>query len=74
MASTLKNLNCGEVTFTIEELDNDILQLRKEKEKVRERERNKELATSLHDVFQSYIDAGFTEEHAWEVITITLKK
>ena len=72
MASTLKDF--GEITFTVEELDNDILQLRKEKEKAREREKQQEQAKAVRDVFQSYIEAGFSEEQAWEIFITLLKK
>ena len=72
MASTLKDF--GELTFTVEELDEDILRLRKEKEKAKEREKQREQAEVVRDVFQSYIEAGFSEEQAWEIFITLLNK
>lgn len=37
-------------------------------------ETQREKAALTHAVYQSYIDAGFTEEQAWEVFITLLKK
>ena len=72
MATSIKNL--GEVTFTISELDADILTLKKDKEKQKRQKEQDESAEQLYSVYQSYIKAGFTPEQSWEMITIYLKK
>ena len=38
------------------------------------KERHLETAKEVKSVYDSYVEAGFTEEQAWEIVTILLKK
>ena len=38
------------------------------------KERHLEAAKEVKSVYDSYVEAGFTEEQAWEIVTILLKK
>lgn len=35
--------------------------------RLREKERNDKMATTLRNLFQSFLDSGFSEEQAWEL-------
>ena len=56
------------------EVDQQIEQLRKERDLIVVREREEQNARTVRTVYQSYIDAGFTEEQAWEIFITLLKK
>ena len=61
-------------TLTIQEIDEDIAALRKEKEKVKRQKEQQEIAELTREVYQSYVDAGFTEGEAWEIFMTLLNK
>lgn len=58
----------------VDAIDIEIAKLREEQARKRELEGYLKDARRIHDVYQSYIEAGFTAEQAWEMITIVLKK
>ena len=37
-----------------------------------EKEQNRKSAAALYDVYQSYIEAGFAKEEAWELVRILI--
>ena len=51
----------------VEYLESKIRTEREECVRLREKEQNDKLANSLHSIFQSLIDNGFSEEQAWEL-------
>lgn len=53
---------------------NEIGRLKDELRKVEEHEKNLELARTIRDLYDSYIEAGFTEEQAWEIFIAQVKR
>jgi DNA-binding protein H-NS len=52
----------------IEEMKN----LEEQREQALNEEKHDETAEDTYNLYQSYIKAGFTEEQAWEIVTIIL--
>lgn len=46
--------------------------LEEQREQALKEEKYDESATELFNIYKSYIKAGFTEEQAWELVTIQL--
>lgn len=44
--------------------------LEEQREQALKEEKYDESATELHNLYESYVKAGFTEEQAWELVTI----
>lgn len=57
-----------------ERYNHDVAILREQLRKDETAEQQRELAELTRQVYQSYIDAGFTEDQAWEVFITLLKK
>ena len=55
----------AEITAEINELKEQQKKLVKEQERLAEKESYDETAGRLHDFYQSFIEAGFSEEQAW---------
>ena len=60
--------------MSVDQIDEEIRNLRKEKDRQKEVEAQRELADTTRMVYQSYVDAGFTEEQAFEIFMTLLKK
>ena len=58
----------------IEYLESKIREERTEVSKLREKERLSECAEGLHRLYQSLVDAGFSEEQAWELFLKVYEK
>lgn len=54
--------------------DDEIKRLKSEQSREKQLEELRTGATTIRDVYQSFIDAGFTEEQAYELLTIQLSK
>lgn len=63
MATSKKN--SAEITDEINKLKEQQTKLAKEQERLAEKESYDETAGKLHDFYQSFIEAGFSEEQAW---------
>ena len=50
----------------------EIKQLEEEREKALNEEKFDEAAEELHNMYNSYVKAGFTEEQAWELVKIIM--
>lgn len=48
--------------------------LEAEREKALEEEKYDEASASVKGIYDSFIKAGFTEEQAWELLTIMMEK
>ena len=55
----------AEIVAEINELKEQQKKLAKEQERLAEKESYNETAGKLHDFYQSFIEAGFSEEQAW---------
>ena len=53
---------------------NEIGRLKDELKKVEEHDKNLEIARGIYDLFQSYIEVGFTKEQAWEIFIAQVKR
>lgn len=53
---------------------NEIGRLEGELRKVEDHEKNLELARAIRDLYDSYIEVGFTEEQAWEIFIAQVKR
>lgn len=54
--------------------DDEIKRLRSEQSREKQLEELRNGATTFRDLYQSFIDVGFTEEQAYELLTIQLSK
>ncbi len=54
--------------------DDEIKRLKSEQSREKQLEELQKGATTLRDVYQSFIDVGFTEEQAYDILTIQLSK
>ena len=65
-----------ELTQEVKELHEkqteEMRQLEEQREKALKKEKYDESAVELHDLYESYIKAGFTEEQAWELTRIII--
>lgn len=50
----------------------EMKQLEEEREKALNEEKFDEAAEELHNMYNSYVKAGFTEEQAWELVKIIM--
>lgn len=50
----------------------EMKQLEEEREKALNEEKFDEAAEGLHNMYNSYVKAGFTEEQAWELVKIIM--
>ena len=41
--------------------------------KLKKRESNRRMAEEQFDIYSAYVDAGFSEEQAWELFTLVVK-
>lgn len=57
----------------VNEIDTEIRQLKNEREKAVVQDNNVQCAELIRGLYQSYIDVGFTEEQAWEILITQLK-
>lgn len=72
-----KNIELGTGTLYVRELDDidaDIEALRQEKQKAKAVEEQKKRADETWMIYHSYVEAGFTEEQAWEIVMACIKK
>ena len=58
----------------VEYNESRIRELRWENEKLRQKEQNDKLASALRATFESLVNAGFSEEQAWELFKWMCKK
>ena len=58
----------------IEYLESKIREDQKDVARLRRLERNKNMADELFEVYNSYCDAGFTPEQAWELFRTMFTK
>ena len=63
--ATSKKKTSAEIVAEINELKEQQRKLAKEQERLAEKEQHDENAGKLYDFYQSFIDAGFSEEQAW---------
>ncbi len=65
-----------DLTVQIKELHEkqteEMRSLEEQREQALKEEKYDESATELFNIYKSYIKAGFTEEQAWELVTIQL--
>lgn len=65
-----------DLTIQIKELHEkqteEMCSLEEQREQALKDEKYDESATELFNIYKSYIKAGFTEEQAWELVTIQL--
>lgn len=65
-----------DLTIQIKELHEkqteEMRSLEEQREQALKDEKYDESATELFNIYKSYIKAGFTEEQAWELVTIQL--
>lgn len=65
-----------DLTVQIKELyekqTEEMRSLEEQREQALKEEKYDESATELFNIYKSYIKAGFTEEQAWELVTIQL--
>ena len=54
--------------------DDEIKRLKSEQSREKQLEEFQKGATTIRDVYQSFIDVGFTEEQAYELLTIQLTR
>lgn len=54
--------------------EDEIKRMQRELKQEKEHESNLEVAKSLHDIYSCHLEAGFTEEQAWEIFITLLKK
>lgn len=54
--------------------EDEIKRLKREQSREKNLEQFLESATSIRDIYHSFVNAGFTEEQAYELLTIQLKK
>lgn len=69
MAKTAKELT-KKVKALHEKQTEEMRQLEQEREEALKTEKYDEGATELKNLYDSYVRAGFTEEQAWELVTI----
>ncbi len=51
-----------------DEIDNEIKSLKKERESNALHEQNLDCAKRIYDMYQCYLEAGFSEDQAWDLI------
>lgn len=60
------------------DMKNAIEELRKlceeKTDKLIKKEQYDKAATDLHDMYESYVAAGFTKEQAWEIVKLIIEK
>ena len=54
--------------------EDEIKRLKKEQDREKKLEESKNNAQNLRDIWGSFVEVGFTEEQAYELLTIYLKK
>ena len=52
--------------------EEEITQMTEEVKTEAEKEQNRKSAAALYDMYQSYIEAGFSKEEAWELVRILI--
>ena len=52
----------------------EIARITEEAEQIDKRETRRAVAPELFELFREYIEVGFTEEQAWELIKISIPK
>lgn len=62
----------AELEKEIEDSRSQIEALKCELEKANRVERNDNVSVELHEMYESYVKAGFTEEQAWELTKIII--
>ena len=58
----------------VEYLESRMREDRAECARLREKERNDKVAAELRAIFESLVDQGFTEEQAFEIFMVMVKK
>lgn len=70
--------NTKELTEQIMELHKkhtkEMRSLEEQREQALKTEKYDEFATEVHNLYNSYIKAGFTEEQAWELVKLVIVK
>lgn len=68
--------NAKELTMQIKELHEkqteEMMSLEAQREEALKVEKFDETATELHNMYNSYVKAGFTEEQSWELVKIII--
>lgn len=68
--------NAKELTMQIKELlekqTEEMKSLEAQREEALKKEKFDEAAVELHDMYNSYVKAGFTEEQSWELVKIII--
>lgn len=54
--------------------EEEISRMKEEATEIEQHEQNKKSAALLYDIYQSHIEAGFTEEQAWELTKLLIVK
>jgi hypothetical protein len=57
----------------IEYNESRIRELRIENERLRKKAENENIAAQIHDAYESLLNAGFSEEKAWELFLVACK-
>lgn len=52
--------------------EQDIVQMTEEATAFEQHEQNRKSAVALYDIYQCYIDTGFSKEEAWELVKILM--
>ena len=72
--TTIKDFELGTGRLTIKEIDELSKELREERTKASFRDQCDNHAKLIFQLYQSYIEAGFTAEQAWVLITSLANK
>lgn len=54
----------------VEQLESKMREERAELTRLRRNENNRKAAIESRDLYEAYVDAGFTEEQAWELFKV----
>lgn len=58
----------------VEQLESKMREERAELTRLRRNENNRKAAIESRDLYEAYVDAGFTEEQAWELFKVLLER
>ena len=58
----------------VEQLESKMREERAELTRLRRNENNRKAAIESRDLYEAYVDAGFTEEQAWELFKVLCER
>lgn len=58
----------------VEQLESKMREERAELTRLRRNENNRKAAIESRDLYEAYVDAGFTEEQAWELFKVLFER